>query len=219
MTFMSEFKKITKEIQESWPLVLGTVYVAGFIVWNRFLSNFGLFEFNLLQTKFISAGIWAVLSFYLLYVWKLHTARKSFAIVIFLIYIFSVFPLIVFPLIPSSYGGGMPILTSLIGTSDQIKYFDENFEIPKEKNKNNLLSVQTQPICLFFEREDRMVVGSISASTLRVVTLRGDRFIGFSQPPGGFGGVYACLVNYFQPEWLYHSYGWFLKRAGYLAGI
>ena len=111
----------------------------------------------------------------------------------------------------------MPIFTSLIGTPEQIKYLDENLEIIKEPNKENKASIQTKPLCLFFEREDRIVIGTVSAKVTRVATLPSREFIGFSQSPGGYIGSYACLANYFQPEWFYHSYGWFLKKFRFLS--
>lgn len=209
---MTKFEEVNKFLKEHWQMILGGIYLTGFLVWNRFLSQFGLFEYNFLQTKFISAGLWAILILALFY-WCIRFLYRKLVYRIVLIqglllfvYIFFIFPFFIFPLIPTSFGGGMPIATSLIGTPDQIKYLSDNLQIEAEPNSGTSTSVQTKTLCLFFERDDRVVIGSISGGRLRVVTLPSREFIGYSVSPGGYEGASVCLANYFWPQGLYYYY-------------
>lgn len=199
---MSDFSKLAKDFKENWQIVLAIVYVAGFAVWNRFLSNFGFFEYDFLQTKFISAGIWTTLSFYLLYIWKLRKRNTAAVGISFSVYVFVIFPVAIFPLIPSSMGGGMPIVTSLIDASEEILHLQNNFNIPAAKNGTNP-PVQTEPLCLFFARENLLIIGPIYTNIGRIIVLPRDR--GFSQSIGGFSGRGLCY-EYIWP-WLFRFVG------------
>lgn len=193
---MPELQRIVQWLETRWPLLLGALYIVGFIVWNGYLNRFGLSEFNFLQARFISAGILAVVIFCLPYYLLLRLKSNKYLVAaLSLLYLFYFFPAIILPFVPTSFGGGRPIVTSLIGTPEQIKYLEDNFNIPSEKNGENA-RVQTMPLCLFFEREDRVVIGPLYSSVGRVVTLPDNRFIGFSQPLEGFKGVRFCLLNY-----------------------
>lgn len=46
-----------KDLATYISIFLLLVYSSGFIAWNYFLSQYGFFEYNLLQTRYISAGI------------------------------------------------------------------------------------------------------------------------------------------------------------------
>lgn len=48
-----DLKKVTRE----GSVFLLLCYIAGFMAWNSYLSHFGFFESNLLQTRFLSAGL------------------------------------------------------------------------------------------------------------------------------------------------------------------
>lgn len=206
---MPEFGKIIEHIRKNWALLLGAIYIAGFTVWNRFLSNFGFFEYSFLQTKFISAGILAILSFYLIYSWKLTTRNNITVIITFLIYIFIIFPSVIFPLIPASFGGGMPIMTSLIDTPDEILHLENDFNIPKEPNADGAKpSVQTRPLCLFFARENLLIIGPAFGGIGRIVILPRDR--GFSQSLVGFWGREACY-EYIWPKTFHLIHQLFVK--------
>ena len=50
------FEKIEK-VLKTVPLFVFLLYVIGFVAWNSYLLKFGFFEYNLLQTRFISAGL------------------------------------------------------------------------------------------------------------------------------------------------------------------
>lgn len=209
---MPEFKKIADRIKEYLPflpLALFCVYVAGFTIWNRFLTNFRLFEFNFLQTQFISAGILAVVIFLpyvflCMYILRWRYFRYALFSAGAFFYWFYIFPFIIFPLIPQSFGGGLPIITSLTGTSTQIKFLEDGFQIPSEPNAEGKKDpVQTKPLCLFFARGDRSIVGPIMGNVGRVVSLPDDQFIGFSQPKGGYTAYSKFLFNYPLPCFQY----------------
>ena len=209
---MSEIRKLLDQLKDYlkfWPLALAGVYMAGFVTWNRFLTNFGHFEFYFLQTQFISAGILAIVLFYpyirlvsRILNWR-YLRYAVLGIAVFF-YAFYFFPLVVFPLIPQSMGGGLPIITSLTGTSSQIMFLEDSFNIPSEKNAEGKKDpIQTKPVCLFFSRENRSIVGPTSGVVGRISTLPDDQFIGFSQPIGGYKGLLSCFEYLYPYSKLY----------------
>ena len=215
LELMSGLKKIgdtAKEYIGFWPLALACVYVAGFAVWNRFLTNFGLFEFNLLRTQFISAGILAVVCFYfyLRFIFITRTLDwRYFRYALVFTYWIYLFPLIIFPLVPQWIGGGKPIITSLVGTSTQIMYLEDSFQIPSEPNSEGKKPpIQTRPACLFFARENRSVIGPATGTVGRIVALPDDQFIGFSRPASGYSmlAVLPCF-QYLRP---YSHFRWII---------
>lgn len=106
--------------------VVSVIYVCGFVVWNLHLARFGYFEYDLLQTRFISAGILVSLSSLILFmlivfIVKLFSHRAySFFVdhqgIFLLLFTLAVIVsgVFVFPTIPQYLGGGRPYLGSII---------------------------------------------------------------------------------------------------------
>ncbi len=140
-------------------------YVIGTVIFNIYLRSLGVFEFELIQLRyifigalfFLSIGVWAGL---ILFVRKIflqikkieitdkirQSFRHKFEIGIFLFVIpwMGVYALLVFPQIPSGFGGGKPFLARLIGEKSKIQNLNEIIAretgVPLEKLPFELLN-------------------------------------------------------------------------------
>lgn len=178
------------------PLV---VYAAGFVIWNYHLSQFGFFEYNLVQVRFISAGILFFLFPFLFFFAGIYNKKiKEYSCIqgsiMLLIVVWFWFVPTHFYEISQVVGGGKPIPTALIGTIDQMKYV-ENFNVELAPNSNGKDSVQTSihnPICLIYENDKYAIfaiqtesVENVTETTAtllvkgRVITLSKQNFLGF----------------------------------------
>jgi hypothetical protein len=205
------FNKITEH-----PLLIPCgvflIYALGFVVWNLYLAAFGVFEFNFLQTRYLSTGILSFiiigtaaflvsqLHIFLLGLHKFQNdqSRKRGKIVktIFFLYFFGIFTtsfsLLAFPRIPQWVGGAQPIAISLIGTSEQIEYL-KNFNIDSAENGGNP-SVQTRRVCLLYQNEHYLLLGVQRWQTelhgpggqylSRVLFYKSDQILGYQSKRG-----------------------------------
>ena len=157
------FSNLIKIINKHFVWVVFGIYASGFFVWNVYLSHFGFFEYNLIQIRFLSAGLLWWLPIILVILIEvsisriINSTRKKlqelvgffFGVLVGLWFIS--LPLFLFPLIPQYFGGAEPIPTSIIGTPDQIGFL-KNFDIPSADNAGKA-SVQTFPICLIYQND------------------------------------------------------------------
>ncbi len=188
-----------KNISSLFSLFLLISYISGFIAWNYYLSRFSFFEYNLLQTRYISAGILFWFLVFIIYIilflikksliWCTFKIRKdfsffqriSFACVIIIFY-FLIFLPYIFQITPSYLGGARPIPITLIANPEQIKFLS-NFNIPIAKNAAGKQSVQTLQLCNIYQNKDYIILGVVDLKDIiyvkRVIILRQDQILGY----------------------------------------
>lgn len=145
--------------------ILSLSYVIGFVLWNSFLGHYGYFEFDFLQTRFVSAGLAFLLPIVTIIlllitfgkqplIWSRKKVLVSVyvAIVYFLIYAFAVFPLL-----PQALGGARPFAVTLLGNSEQISYLNM-FNLQAIPGS----AVQTVPICEIYSNSTVIIIGALS---------------------------------------------------------
>jgi hypothetical protein len=90
---MNDFFKVEKKIY----IFLLLSYISGFFLWNFYLGEYGFYELNVLQTRFIPAGTFFLVIptiFYFVYIYFKKAILKNTSILFFLflyIYLFSQF--------------------------------------------------------------------------------------------------------------------------------
>ena len=143
------------------PLVLAFSYAIGFISWNIFLRQFGYFEYNLLQTRFISAGIlFSIYLSFLLHLVDMIRKRftkkrkkpflqwikeKKFLVCSIIIVFLFVFSFEVFPITAQYFGGAKPIPASLVADIDTLKLLAD-FGVQLVENGEGKESRQTRAL-------------------------------------------------------------------------
>ena len=164
------------------PFAIFIVYVLGFLVWNIYLSQFGIFESNFLQTRYLSSGILGLIfiSFVVLFfltiirlinrikakksnnqITDIFSIKKMIMIevsVMTFIILFLLFVLFIFPQIPQYFGGAAPVSASLIGSAEQM-HFLENFNVDLVPNAEGKEAVQTYPMCILYQNQDYILIG------------------------------------------------------------
>jgi len=191
------------------PWFIAGLYALGFFIWNFYLSLFGFFEDNFLQTRFLSTGFFAALAIFGFmsvifsictffrcgWGWfkKQHLFYRSF-IVIFLLGLEAiVYTLFLFPWLPQFFGGARPVIISLLGTADQIRYVG-NFNLKAAQNADRP-SVQTLPTCLLYQNANYILLGIQYSSGqdkdifFRNVLLKAVQFVGIQY---GLGSGLRC---------------------------
>lgn len=204
VTFLENLVKI-------FGLVFILSYGIGFLVWNYHLSRYGFFETNILQSRFLSAGLLFLLFFsiaalvlYLIVIKcvKSDAYLKYFYYLLFLFFIyFYIFGNYIFPSVPQSFGGTRPFIKWLIADSAEIKFLD-NFEIEPEPNGQNE-SVQTKPICEIYNNNDIIIVGATSDDGIsaRILAIKKDIVKGYQAvPPGQVDSVMSQRCDGFFPR-------------------
>ena len=170
-------------------------YFYGFIAWNYLLGKFGFFEYNLLQTRYLSAGILYlfiifILPLFLALLFKplikrikegkdisIKTVVIGLLILLFLdTFLFAPY---IFPRVPQYLGGAQPFIISLIGNDEQINFL-RNFNI-NYANEENKTPYQTSLLCSIYENQDFIILGAIDENgRARVLTLEWSQFSGVS---------------------------------------
>ena len=163
-------------------------YSYGFVLWNYYLLNYGFFEYNVLQTRFLSAGFTFLISVVILYIlFSLHRLLFSirelyvfiFFIILTLIWLF-LFSKLFFDKLPQYVGGSKPFPSTMIGTVEQISYLS-NFGIEGAENADKK-SVQTTPICIIYQNNDYILFSNATKTegivNLRVVVIKRDNITG-----------------------------------------
>lgn len=165
---MQHFKTI---FQESGLLLLIS-YIAGFFAWNLYLAHFGFFEYDLTQTRFLSAGFLILLfPVFILGVSKRLSAfffRINFLTQALLFFFWTlIFSVCIFPYVPQYFGGARPQLASVISNSE----ITESFNLMGISNSNQVdKSIETIRGCKIYENKDQVLFGftpniSIATST------------------------------------------------------
>lgn len=193
-------------------------YLVGFIAWNYFLSQYSFFEYNLLQTRYISAGLLfllptglfflalfvvesLVISYCKLQKTKLYKViRNVVGAIIFILFL--IMFLVIFGEIPPYLGGAKPFVTAIMTTPEQIEYL-KNFNIKVPKNS----SVETMPLCNIYQNNDYVIVGVVEKTTdhitLRVLVIKQALILGFNQRTRYEEGEKE-ICNYFK-DWTYKT--------------
>lgn len=205
------------------PITIGVFYIMGFLVWNIYLALFGFFEYNFLQTRFLSAGIVAslvifpiivllylIIDFLLRWLYRFFKGIKFLvelknSIQLFLVSSFFVICLLaysywIFPIIPQFLGGARPVIASILGTPDQIAYL-KNFNILSAPNAGKM-SVQTVPICVLYQNNDYVLIGvqyatgieGSKSKYIRDLLLKSEQTLGFQY---GLGEDVRCRASDF----------------------
>ena len=202
-------KELTKHLI---PLGLFFVYSLGFIILNIYLAIFGIFEFNFLQTRFLSTGLFASLiaAPLFLVVYKVFsTLAKKYPSIkgffsIFMVYFSALFivvySILIFPTIPQFIGGASPVSASIIGSPDEVNFL-KNFDLDLIPNAEGLLPVQTAPACILYQNDGNILLGvehdiGSNKSIRRVVYLKKDQYRGL-QLRGGATGRKVCRALVF----------------------
>src|ERR1700690_2781378 len=153
--------KFTALLIHHAPWAIFVIYASGFCVWNLYLSRFGFFEYNLVQIRYLSAGLLLCVPILLALFTRTYFLNrivrkwliefvKSSVIALVLVWLLVIF--IFFNQIPQYFGGGAPIPTTIIGTPDQIAFLS-NFGIRSAENGGRA-SVQTYPVCLVYQNDN-----------------------------------------------------------------
>lgn len=192
------FRKILEKPVSSLS-VLGIIsYVIGFVIWNSYLSSFGFFEYNVIQVRFLSAGLLFLLFLSIIVLCYLcikilkpeHKLLKLALLILFVpLSIIGILKFkIIFERVPQYLGGGKPIPTTLIGTPEQIYYLN-NFGIEGVENQADKESVQTEFVCLIYQNNDYILISNTETTPLpipgiiriqeRVISLSRDSVVGF----------------------------------------
>lgn len=123
-------------------------YVVGTIIFNIYLRNLGIYDFEFLQLRYMFSGaVFAIISSIVLgipfLIKKLFEKSKydaegqliikkkklvEFIILIFFIFWTPVYSLYIFPQIPAGFGGAKPTLARFVGNFDDIKDINEIIE-------------------------------------------------------------------------------------------
>jgi len=172
-------------------LAAAVVYSTGFFVWNFYLSHFGFFEYDFVQMRYLSAGLffWVAIGPFV-YICIRSFLKKSFLLVVGVMFLLLTLRLLIFvwfPAWPQYLGGLRPIATTIIASPSQIKFI-ENFDIYPALNAQDKESVQTYPVCLIYQNDQYALFFSASNIVAsdsgidfrsRVLSLSKDQFVGF----------------------------------------
>lgn len=180
-------KSISKDSKKfDWfkviPIGIALCYVMGFIVWNLYLSLFGYFEYNFLQTRFLSGGAAAIMIIgtldvliiglmYFLFAkpfnflkskcrlfFKFENQLYLYFISVLVVSSFLFYAAFIFPLLPQYLGGARPVVASLLSDPEGIEYLN-NFNIRSAPNADLKKSVQTLPICILYQSDKYLFLG------------------------------------------------------------
>ncbi len=175
-------------------LFLVLAYALGFLAWNIHLSTYGYFEYDLIQTRFLSTGtlILIIFSIPALFSYSLLSSLKKDTLSAFFFrsifgFIFAVsfvlFVQYLFPKISQSYGGAYPFTKWLIADPDEIEFLS-NFNLLTERNGDKR-SVQTGLVCEIYSNRDIMIVGARGeeGNNKRILILRKEYLKGFQSVP------------------------------------
>ena len=165
-------------------------YVYGFIAWNYLLSKFSFFEYSLLQTRYLSAGLLfllIILTILLLiyFVLKPFSSKlldnvKKHVKICGIVFLLILIPIDIYIFSPTIFfrteqylGGAHPFAISIIGSDLQIEYLT-NFNIPAAANADittttpegdlattSKASVQTGMLCGIYQNNDFIIIGVV----------------------------------------------------------
>lgn len=150
-----------KEIEKKIGIIILILYVAGFVTWNTYLSNFGFFEFDLLQTRFVSAGFLCLVIPVIILVTssksrdkfsRLNIVTQSLCFFIWAIF----FGTVVFSYVPQYLGGAKPFLASVVMEPDMVRAFKlMGYSYPVSDTD----SIETIRGCKIYENKEQVLMG------------------------------------------------------------
>src|SRR3989338_148320 len=170
-------------------LTVFVVYVIGFFSWNHYLGRFGFFEYELIQTRFFSAGFMSVtiLSLIVLVVWRLLKTVNyekrlwkiflnlpilyQISILIFILCTWTLyFSTSVFPLLPQHWGGARPQIVSIIASSSTIDYLRVMNILPVNAGAGKN-PIESEKICLLYQNKEFLLLGHSNVEINQEATL------------------------------------------------
>ena len=193
-------------------LGLAIAYGVGFIAWNFFLVRFGFFEYNLLQTRFLSAGALFLLPFVigwylikkvslaLLLIYKKCLADRwvplvklgvKFILGVSLVVYYYLFVSKIFPKTDQYIGGAKPFPILIIFEPGKVNFYkDLGFEFyPSGQGQPEKLS---RPVCNLYQNNDFVILGIVNPIKIeelettistRIVILKREEAVSFSPVP------------------------------------
>ena len=161
-------------------------YALGFVTWNYFLNSYSFFEYNLLQTRYISAGLLFLFlfGFFVLVLTGHGKVKRTWPCIITLfVVVYAVFIFGAFPRIPSYMGGAKPFVTAIVATPENLKYLG-NLDIKLAYNAGKA-EVETMPLCNLYQNSDFIIVGVVDEQSdkakLRVLVIKNSLILGLNQ--------------------------------------
>ena len=142
---------------------LAITYASGFVVWNIHLSRFGYFEYELLQSRFISTGILFLLLPTIVYLFSFYkqnfSKKRMAASIAFVVLYFIIFTYILFPSIPQYLGGGKPYLGSIVANAETVKQYQKMGLL-----KSEISDIETTRGCKIYENKNILIFGFIKGA-------------------------------------------------------
>lgn len=187
--------QLSKRVVEVFGAVLLIAYGLGFAVWNFHLASYGYFELNLLQARFVPAGVMTLIFIWIIYIIHKFLCRlfskfcpksllnfltklRFFYYVPFVIFLSVFFLEGIFPNVSPTLGGARPSAKFIVGEASQIDFLT-NFNISAEQNGDRL-PVQTSLICEIYSNEDVIILGI--RDPYRILILDRDNIKGLQVP-------------------------------------
>ncbi|MEK7650313.1 MAG: hypothetical protein AAB364_00330 [Patescibacteria group bacterium] len=141
-----------------------------------YLAHFAFFEYDLLQTRFISAGILTLFLPAILILWKEKNEwlfSKRDRLVKFVLYAIWIvfFGGLIFPHIPQHLGGSKPKISSVVASTSTL----ENLSImgvTLADAGEGKQRVQTIPMCKIYQNRDSVIFGVVRDTGSEIISNR-----------------------------------------------
>ncbi|MGC9610613.1 MAG: hypothetical protein ABSE68_00055 [Minisyncoccia bacterium] len=186
---MQKLTKTLGDIAKISTFLAIAALVSGFLIWNIYLVRLGFYEFNLIQARYIHAGITfltLVTPIIFLILWIVRLLSKKFLSItkpglyavycyfgiVFFLLLIPLYTFLVFPRISQAWGGAQPRVLGIIASEPDIAYL-ANFGI---KNAYPLI---TGNLCIAYENQESVII----LLEDRVLFLKKDNFKGFNSLP------------------------------------
>lgn len=145
------------------------IYIGGFLAWNTYLGRFGFFEYNLLETRFLSAGLITTLPLIIVYLianYFINKIRNGIKRVVFniilytgLFLIYSYMVLNIFPGLPQYMGGARPFISSIIINDN--KYLFKKLGLLNPNHPKDVEGIETYAGCEIYKNNDAVIMGFV----------------------------------------------------------
>ena len=175
-------------------------YVSGFFAWNSYLGHFAFFEYDLLQTRFISAGALILVPLIVIYLisnklnnrfFKLDIKNKIATYIVWVI----VFSYIVLPFVPGYLDGASPSLVSIVADTNTLNTLKsmnllhsdgiESIRGCKIYENSDLLIIGFQPVITLYPSQTKFLPDKIETSGGRILHISKERILATSVLPQG----------------------------------
>jgi hypothetical protein len=194
---MSNFFQKMTEDSRSIGLALFVSYAIGFLTWNFYLAQFGFFEYDFLQTRFLSTGLLTVIFVFLPFVILIRPLRKNapenrslkmklaeYFIIFLLANWYFFFVLVLFPNIPQFFGGAYPFVKSIVADPTEIAFL-QDLDIPSSPNAEGKSSIQTNYVCEIYSNREVIILATMGreGNSMRALMLQKTDFKGSQAIP------------------------------------